>query len=117
MRRPRQPGKPGPGVTDGLSKITQGCLVILTLAGGVLVGLRSAVTLVDERVRGTLELLLVEGVEPAAMIRSKLAAILAPSLALTPLIAVVALLGHLDDLKGLVAPRSVSKQSEFSPLL
>ena len=81
-----------PGITNGLSKISYGFLVILTLAAGVVVGLRSAVTLVDERVRGTLELLRLVGVAPAVLIRSKLAAILRPALVMMPVIAVIAFL-------------------------
>ena len=95
-----------PGVTHGLSKISHGYLLTLTLAAGVVVGLRSAVTLVDERVRGTLELLRLVGVEPAAMIRSKLAAILTPAFVLMAVIAVIAFLSYGEVFDDFVAPRA-----------
>lgn len=94
------------GVTRGLSKVVNGYLVTLVVASGVAVGLRASVTLVEERARGTLDLLRLAGIEPSEMIRSKLAAILAPALWTAPALAALAALGY-GDLPGRAfAPRA-----------
>lgn len=83
-----------PGAADGrfgLSKYANGLLLILTLAPAVAVGLRCSVTLVDERTRGTLDLLVMTGRDGASVVRSKLAAILAPLGMTIPLSAAAAL--------------------------
>ena len=81
------------GIMRGFSTVKNGFILTLVVASGVLVGLRASVTLVDERVRQTLDLLRVVGIEPAELIRSKLLAILAPAIRLLPVIAVISFLG------------------------
>lgn len=94
------------GITHGLSAAVNGYLLILMIAAGVVVGMRASMTLVDEKVRGTLDLLRLAGVEPAEMIRSKLAAILASALWLMPIIAAVAVLGFSERQGDALTPRA-----------
>ena len=75
----------------GVSKYANGLFLILTLATAVAVGLRCSVTLVDERTRGTLDLLRMTGRDGASVVRSKLAAILDPLVMMIPLSASTAL--------------------------
>lgn len=95
----------GTGIVRGFSAVSHGLLLTLVVACGVLVGLRASVTLVDERVRHTLDLLRVAGIEPGEMIGSKLRAILAPALWLLPVIVGVSLLGRGDRASAL-SPRA-----------
>ncbi|WP_165228212.1 DUF1559 family PulG-like putative transporter [Aquisphaera insulae] len=97
-----------PGAADGrlgLSGSANGVLLILTLAPAVAAGLRCSVTLVDERARGTLDLLLMAGLEGADLVRSKLAAILAPLAMTVPLAAASAVFAFSAHPRGLLARR------------
>ena len=82
------------GIIRTLFERTFGFLVILMLASGVVVGLRCAVTLADERTRQTLEALWLAGIEPTRLIRSKLKAIFRPVWMITACVIFFAAVGY-----------------------
>ncbi|MDR3618554.1 MAG: ABC transporter permease subunit [Paludisphaera borealis] len=90
-------------VLHAISQGINGLLVTLLLASGCAVGLRAAVTLVDERARGTIEPLFLAGVEPMELVRSKLLAIFRP---LTPALALAGFFAGIGygELVGYFAP-------------
>ncbi|QEH34956.1 ABC-2 family transporter protein [Aquisphaera giovannonii] len=95
-----------PGAEDGrsgLSRSANGVLLTLTLAPAAAVGLRCSATLADERARGTLDLLLMAGRDGPGLVRSKLAAILAPMGVTVPLATAYALFAFSAGPRGLVA--------------
>jgi ABC-type Na+ efflux pump permease subunit len=90
------PGLSSRGAARGLPERANGLLIASMLASGVVVGLRAAVTLADERKRRTLEPLFLADIEPIDLIRSKLAAIARPLRLVIPLVAACAAAGYGD---------------------
>jgi hypothetical protein len=76
-----------------------GYLATLLLSAGAIVCIRGAVTLADERARGTLEPLWMAQIEPTALVQSKLLAILRSVAWILLAIAVLAAFGYPERMK------------------